>query len=91
MKTFKYTIEGRELTIRLDEKHATVSEILFDGVSPRIDEAEMPKYAAVIALALLDYEVEVVHDDETGIITLGANKSPWSNPTLNLRSDIVAK
>ncbi len=57
MKTFKYTIDGRELTIRLDEKHSTVAEILADGRCPQVPEAELPKYAAVIALALLDYEV----------------------------------
>ncbi len=91
MKTFEYTIDGHRLTIRLDEKHATVAEILADGRSPHVSETEMPQYAAVIALALLDYEVEVVHDDEAGIITLEAGKSQWSSPSLNLRPELAAK
>ncbi len=87
MKTFKYNIDGRELSIRLDEKQGTVADILIDGAHPAVSEEDMPKYAAVIALALLDYEVEVVHDDETGVITLESNKSSqWSNPSLNFRT-----
>ncbi len=86
MKTFKYNIDGRELSIRLDEKQGTVADILIDGAHPAVNEEDMPKYAAVIALALLDYEVEVVHDDETGVITLENNKSQWSNPSLNFRT-----
>ena len=40
----------------------------------------MPAYAAVIALALIEREVEVVHDDEPGVITLSGAGSSWSDP-----------
>lgn len=30
----------------------------------------MPAYAAAISLALIEHEVEIVHDDEPGIITV---------------------
>ena len=44
-------------------------------------EAEMPAYAAVISLALLAYDVEVVHDDEPGIITVEHHRTGWNSPS----------
>ncbi len=81
MKTFKYHINGRELSIRLNEKQGTIAEFLVDGAAPAVSAEDMPRYAAVIALALLDYEVEVVHDDETGVITLESSTSQWGCPS----------
>ena len=40
---------------------------------------EMPIYAAVISLALIEHEVEIVHDDEPGVITLDPSTSVWGN------------
>ena len=80
MKTFKYTIDGKELSIRLDEKLGTIAGITIDGTSPLVTEAEMPAYAAVIALALIENEVEVVHDDEPGVITLTQQSNVWATP-----------
>jgi len=40
----------------------------------------MPAYAAAIALALIEHEVEIVHDDEPGIITVNRTESPWNAP-----------
>ena len=42
----------------------------------------MPAYAAVIALALIEHEVEIVHDEEPGVITLASRNSDWSHPSL---------
>ena len=80
MKTFKYTLDGKELSIRLDEKLATIAGITIDGASPVVTEDEMPAYAAVIALALIENEVEVVHDDEPGVITLTSQSNAWATP-----------
>lgn len=80
MKTFKYTIEGREVSIRIDEKNATIADILIDGKHPAVQESEIPIYAAVISLALLEYDVEVVHDEEPGHITLQSTANEWGNP-----------
>ncbi|MBQ8227252.1 MAG: hypothetical protein IJZ92_07465 [Bacteroidaceae bacterium] len=80
MKTFKYTIDGKELSIRLDEKLGTIADIAIDGSHPEVTEAEMPIYAAVIALALIEREVEVVHDDEPGVITLAPQSNVWATP-----------
>ena len=81
MKTFHYTIGGKQLTIRLDEKQGTIANLLVDGQHPLPTEEEMPAYAAVISLALLAYDVEVVHDDEPGIITVEHHLTGWNNPS----------
>ena len=82
MKTFQYTLNGQQLTIRLNEEASTIADIRVDGEHPTVSEAEMPAYAAAIALALIAYEVKVVHDDEPGIITLAPQKSEWGNPSV---------
>ena len=81
MKTFHYTIDGKQLSIRLDEKQGTIAELLLDGQHPMPTEAEMPAYAAAISLALLAYDVEVVHDEEPGIITVEHHRTGWNNPS----------
>lgn len=81
MKTFLYTIDGKQLSIRLDEKQGTIAELLLDGQHPMPTEAEMPAYAAAISLALLAYDVEVVHDEEPGIITVEHHRTGWNNPS----------
>ena len=72
MKTFKYNINGRELCIRVSGEDSTISDIL-------------PAYAAVISLALLENDIEVVHDDESDVITLQHHRSLWGNPVSLLR------
>ena len=81
MKTFHYTLGAKQLTIRLDEQQGTIADLLIDGQHPLPTEAEMPAYAAAIALALLSYDVEVVHDDEPGIITVEHHRTGWNNPS----------
>ena len=81
MKTFHYTLGDKQLTIRLDEQQGTIADLLIDGQHPLPTEAEMPAYAAAIALALLYYDVEVVHDDEPGIITVEHHRTGWNNPS----------
>lgn len=81
MKTFKYNIAGHAVTIRLDEKQGTIADLLVDEKHPSVSETEMPVIAAVISLALIEYDVEVVHDDEPGIITLAPQASGWANPS----------
>lgn len=80
MKTFTYNLNGQSLTIRLDEKQGTIADLLIDGTHPAIEDADMPAYAAAIALALIENEVEVVHDDEPGIITLAPTQTSWAAP-----------
>lgn len=79
MRTFKYTINGKALSVRVDEKQGTIADILVNGVHPAIPDDEMPIYAAVISLALIEHEVEIVHDDEPGVITLAPSTSVWGN------------
>lgn len=79
MRTFKYTINGKTLSVRVDEKQGTIADILVDGVHPAVPDEEMPVYAAVISLALIEHEVEIVHDEEPGVITLAPSTSVWGN------------
>lgn len=79
MRTFKYTINGKALSVRVDEKQGTIADILVDGVHPAVPDEEMLVYAAVISLALIEHEVEIVHDEEPGVITLAPSTSVWGN------------
>uniref|UniRef100_UPI0015AA2D91 hypothetical protein n=1 Tax=Alloprevotella sp. TaxID=1872471 RepID=UPI0015AA2D91 len=80
MKTFQYKLGDQTLTIRLDEKQGTIADFLIDGYHTKPTEEEMPAYAAAIALALIEHEVEIVHDDEPGIITVQHHRTNWNNP-----------
>ncbi|MBO5134260.1 MAG: hypothetical protein IKB97_07885 [Bacteroidaceae bacterium] len=80
MKIFRYNLNGQTMTIRLDEKQGTIADLLINGEHPAVSESDMPAFAAAIALALIEYEVEVVHDDEPGIITLTPSDTTWATP-----------
>lgn len=80
MKNFKYHVGGKEITVRLDEKQGTVADFRVDGVHPLVGEEDMSAYAAVISLALIEHEVEVVHDEETGVIPAVPHSANWANP-----------
>ncbi len=83
MKTFKYTIDGHALNIRLDEKQGTIADLSVDGHHPTVTGDEMKAYAAVIALALIEHDVEIVHDEEPGVITLASRDViyGWGHPS----------
>lgn len=80
MKKIVYHIGGQEIAIRLSGADVRVTEVTVDGQVPAVSPDDMPAYAAAAALALLEYEVEEVHDTEADILTLGRKKSPWSSP-----------
>lgn len=81
MKTFQYQINGHAVSIRLDDREGTIADLLVDGAHPEVSEERMPAYAAAIALALIEHEVEVVHDEETDIITFLPQESSWNHPS----------
>ena len=81
MKTLQYQINGHAVSIRLDDREGTIADLLVDGEHPQVSEERMPAYAAAIALALIEHEVEVVHDDETDIITFMPQESSWNHPS----------
>ncbi|MBR1387869.1 MAG: hypothetical protein IJ553_05655 [Alloprevotella sp.] len=81
MKRITYHIDGHEVCITLSGTEARVSEVVVDGQMPTVSPADMPAYVAAASLALLQYEVEEVHDEEADVLTIGRKKSPWSNPT----------
>lgn len=81
MKNFQYKLGDKTINIRLDEKQGTIADFLVDGLHHKPTDEEMPAYAAAIALALIEHEVEVVHDDESGIITVQRHQTNWNNPS----------
>lgn len=80
MKNFQYRLGEKTITIRLDEKQGTIADFLVDGWHHKPVEEEMPAYAAAIALALIEHEVEIVHDEEPGVITVQHYSTNWNNP-----------
>ena len=57
------------MVITLDEKRGSIRAIEANGKPLEPTAEEMPIIAGVISLALLTYETEVVHDEETDVIT----------------------
>ena len=86
MKKIHYCVSGKSLLITFDEKSAKVKSITADGAPVEPTAEEMPYIAGVISLALLTYETEVLHDDETGIITLERRETPWNAPARQMKN-----
>ena len=80
MKTFKFKVGDNKIVIRLNEDRGTIADCLVNGFHHKPLDSEMPRYAAVIALALIEHEVEIVHDEEPGIITVENHRTGWNNP-----------
>lgn len=81
MKNFEYKVGDKVITIRLDEKRGTIADFLIDGFRAKPAEEKMPAYAAAIALALIEHEVEIVHDEEPGVITVAQHDTAWNHPS----------
>ena len=79
MKQLKYNIAGKEVLISISNS-GNVASVSADGKSLEPTAEEMAVYAGVIALALAQYEVEEVHDEETSVITLRHSVTPWNDP-----------
>ena len=79
MKQLKYNIAGKEVLISISSS-GNVASVSADGKSLEPTAEEMAVYAGVIALALAQYEVEEVHDEETSVITLKHSVTPWNDP-----------
>lgn len=79
MKQLKYNIAGKEVLISISNS-GNVASVSADGKPLEPTAEEMTVYAGVIALALAQYEVEEVHDEETSVITLKHSVTPWNDP-----------
>lgn len=76
MKTYKYNVGGRELSLTLNAAGQIVAA---DGAEPT--DEQMAHYAAVISLALAKDAATIVHDDETATsVTIARKSTPWNNP-----------
>ena len=91
MKTYKFIIDGHEVSMRVNCEAERISELKVDGAVPKLSKDEMARYAAVISLSLLEHETAVMHDDETDVITLGHQTSRWANPadSMNERGSLL--
>ncbi|RRD79764.1 hypothetical protein EII14_05560 [Alloprevotella sp. OH1205_COT-284] len=87
MKTFEYNFGGKTVRITFNERRGIVTAVEEDGRPFTPCEDRMPIYAGLICLALAQYEIEEVHDDETEIITLDHKRTPWNNPTRQFNND----
>lgn len=76
MKTYKYNVGGRELSLTLNAEGQIVAA---DGAEPT--DEQMAHCAAVISLALAEDAATIVHDDETATsVTIARKSTPWNNP-----------
>ncbi|MBP3228446.1 MAG: hypothetical protein J6M53_06690 [Bacteroidaceae bacterium] len=80
MKTLRYRVGSHDFRITLRETDGSVVSVTTDGQPHRPPQDAMPRYAAAISLALLQYEVEEVHDDEPQAITITHNGGTWNTP-----------
>ncbi len=80
MKTIRYKVGEHDFRITISEKTGNVVNVTTDGKPHHPAADVMPRYAAAISLALLQYEVEEVHDDEETSITITSGGSAWNDP-----------
>ena len=80
MKQIKHHIGSKEVCISISNK-GNVAAVTADGLQLEPTSQEMTVYAAVIALALAQYEVEEVHDEEPASITLKRKGTAWNDPS----------
>lgn len=88
MKTFEYNFGGRAVRITFNERRGIVAAVEEEGEAFVPATERMPIYAGLISLALAQYEIEEVHDEETEVITLDHHKrTSWNNPTRQFNND----
>lgn len=80
MKQFHFNFGGKDVRITFNERRGTVALVEEDGKAFVPNAERMPIYAGVIALALAQYEIEEVHDNETEIIAVKPHSTSWNNP-----------
>lgn len=80
MKTIRYKVGEHDFRITLSEKTGNVISVTTDGHPHRPAPDVMPRYAAAVCLALIQYEVEEVHDDEETGITITHAGGSWGDP-----------
>lgn len=88
MKTFEYNFGGRAVRITFNERRGIVAAVEEEGEAFVPAAERMPIYAGLISLALAQYDIEEVHDEETEVITLDHHKrTSWNNPTRQFNND----
>jgi len=91
MKTFEYNFGGRAVRITFNERRGIVASVEEEGKPFVPAEEQMPIYAGLISLALAQYDIEEVHDEETEIITLDRARTAWNKPTRQFNNGSLPK
>lgn len=87
MKTFEYNFGGKAVRITLNERRGTIAAVEEEGQPFVPADERMPIYAGLISLALAQYDIEEVHDEETEVITLDHKRTPWNSPMRQFNND----
>lgn len=86
MRTYIYNINGAKLTVSVDEAAGAVARVALDGGELSIPEENEAEAVAAIALAIDKAVNEEVHDDESGVITIGGGSGRWNAPGFNFKT-----
>ena len=75
------------MRITFNERRGIVAAVEEEGEAFVPAAERMPIYAGLISLALAQYDIEEVHDEETEVITLDHKRTSWNNPTRQFNND----
>lgn len=86
MRIYNYKLNEGTLTISVDEKAGAISAICVEGNELSLPEGCEEEAIAAMALAVDTAINEIVHDDETGIITISPKTSRWNAPEFHFNT-----
>ncbi len=86
MRVYNYKLNEGSLTITVDETAGAISGICVEGNGVSLPEGCEEEAIAAMALAVDTTLNEVVHDDESGIITLKPTASRWNAPEFHFNT-----
>ncbi len=86
MRIYEYKLNEGTLSITVDEKAGAISDITVEGGNIAFPEGKEGEAIAAMALAIDTAINEVVHDDESNVITISQKPSRWNSPEFHFRT-----
>ncbi len=83
MRVYNYKLNAGTLTVTVDEAAGAISGITVEGNALSLPEGCEEEAVAAMALAVDKAINEVVHDDESDVITLKPATSNWNAHEFN--------
>lgn len=80
MRVYNYKLNAGTLTVSVDEAAGAIAGITVEGNGLSLPEGCEEEAVAAMALAVDKAINEVVHDDESGVITLKSAATRWNAP-----------